>query len=70
MAFSRFKRYKTVQGDTFDSIALDFYNSETKANIVMQANPEHIKVLKFDADIELKIPVIETGVPSTLPPWR
>lgn len=63
-------KYKTLQGDTFDSIALDFYKSEKRSGDIMQANPEHIDTIVFSAGTELKIPVIEQRKATTLPPWK
>jgi phage tail protein X len=62
--------YTTLQGDTFDMIALDFFDNEVYASKILQANPEHRKVLVFDAGVTLKIPLIEQSTPETLPPWK
>lgn len=62
--------YTTQAGDTFDILALDAYNDETKAHVIIQANPEYASVLIFDAGVTLKIPVIEPTAASTLPPWK
>lgn len=62
--------YETLEGDTFDSIALDFYNDEYKSSDIMNANPNYIKVLIFSANVKLKIPIIEEQPVSTLPPWK
>ncbi len=62
--------YKTKQGDTFDIIALKFYNDEYKASLLMQKNLAHISTIIFDEGITLKIPMIEQEAISNLPPWR
>lgn len=62
--------YITMQGDTFDILALDAYDDEFKAHIIIQANPEYADVLIFDEGIKLKIPVIEDESIETLPPWK
>lgn len=62
--------YKTLQGDTFDSIALDFYGEEYKAGLLMEANPDHIRTLRFDGGVVLKVPIIEAEQAATLPPWK
>jgi len=67
---AKYYKYTTIQGDTFDAIALDFYNDEKKSSVIMQANPDYIDVLVFDAGTELRIPIVEATAPSTLPPWR
>ena len=64
--------YTTVQGDTFDSIAFEYYTDEKLASTIIEANPLYADVLIFDEEIELLIPVLEEedGAPSTAPPWR
>lgn len=62
--------YTTINGDTFDVIALDMYNDEMKAHLIIQANPEYANVLVFDEGIKLKIPIIEKENVATLPPWK
>jgi phage tail protein X len=62
--------YETIAGDTFDSIALDFYNDEINASTIIQANPLHRKTLIFTAGIVLKIPIIEQQPADSLPPWK
>ncbi len=64
--------YTTVQGDTFDSIAFEYYTDEKLASTIIEANPLYADVLIFDEEIELLIPVLEEedGTPSTAPPWR
>lgn len=68
--FNEYYQYETLQGDTWDSIALDFYNDETYASIIMQANPDHIKTLIFSAGASLVIPIVEDTPAVTLPPWK
>lgn len=61
----------TVEGDTFDALALEFYNDEKQAWLIIQANLDYCDVLIFEADIEIKIPIVEfVSLPETLPPWR
>ena len=63
--------YITVEGDTFDSIALHFYNNEKLASTIIQANPDYCDTLIFDAGVSLIIPEAAAAVmPETLPPWR
>ena len=64
--------YVTVQGDTFDSIAFEYYTDEKLAGVIIEANPEYADTLIFDEEAELSIPVIEEEeeTPSTAPPWR
>lgn len=61
----------TVEGDTFDSLALQYYDEEKLAHEIIQANPDYCDTLIFDAGIELLIPDVSTVTyPETLPPWR
>lgn len=63
-------QYKTLESDTFDSIALDFYNDEFKSIEIIKANPKYADVISFEANTLLMIPVLENKTPSTLPPWK
>lgn len=62
--------YTTVQGDTFDIIALNAYDDEFKAHILMQANPQYVGTITFSAGIDLKVPIAEDDPADTLPPWK
>lgn len=62
--------YTTQAGDTFDSIALDFYNDETFSSTIIQANLRYCNTLVFQGGEELLIPIIEQPQATTLPPWK
>ena len=63
--------YITVEGDTFDALALLFYNDEKMSSTIIQANPDYCDVLIFEAGISLSIPEASAvALPETLPPWR
>lgn len=62
--------YDTVQGDTWDMISLDYYGDEHYSHVLMQANPDYITTLVFDAGIRLLIPTINQTAAITLPPWK
>lgn len=62
--------YTTLAGDTFDSIALDFYSDETKASTIIQYNLAHRDVLIFNGGERLQIPIIEAQAAAALPPWK
>lgn len=66
----KYYRYKTLEGDTWDSIALDFYNEETCADLIIKANPKYCSIIVFSEGVELKIPLIEKPKTNNLPPWR
>lgn len=61
----------TVDGDSFDLLALRYYSDEKLASHIIQANPEHCGVLIFEAGVVLEIPdTVTITLPETLPPWR
>jgi phage tail protein X len=62
--------YTTKEGDTFDSLALNFYGEEKYSLFIMQLNPDSISTLIFDYGVKLKIPIITINDTSTLPPWK
>ena len=65
------KTHITINGDTFDILALNYYNDEKLASEIIQANPDCCDVLIFDAGVSLIIPDVSTvTLPETLPPWR
>lgn len=65
------KMHITVEGDTFDGLALRYYDDEKMASAIIQANPDHCATLIFEAGVSLVIPDVSTvTLPDTLPPWR
>lgn len=61
----------TVEGDTFDGLALMYYDDEKLASTIIQANLDHCATLIFEAGVSLTIPDITSVIyPQTLPPWR
>ncbi len=62
--------YETVDGDTFDTISLAFYEAEHYSSEIMKENPDYVSTVIFSAGVKLKIPVIEQPAASTLPPWK
>lgn len=70
-SYDEFLEYNTRAGDTFDSLAMDLYDNERMASVIMDENPQYCDVLIFDANITLFLPVIEVETsPDTIPPWR
>ena len=66
-----YKEYITQEGDTYDALAVDFYEDELMASHIIQMNPRYMETLIFEAGIMLRIPVLENSErPATLPPWR
>lgn len=62
--------YTTVDGDTYDMIALDMYYDEFKASLIADANPKYAGTVVFPAGVVLRVPVIQAADVSTMPPWR
>lgn len=62
--------YRTVSGDTFDSIAYQIYGDETQAIHIIKANIEYANVIIFGGGTVLNIPEIEVISPANLPPWK
>ena len=66
-----YKKMITVEGDTFDALALEFYDDEQQASVIIGANLDYCSTLIFGAGVELRIPILEdVALPETLPPWR
>ena len=53
-----YDEYETIQGDTFDSISLDFYDDEYYSSEIINANPDFGSIIIFDEGIVLKIPIL------------
>ena len=68
------KTYVTKLGDMWDEIAYNELGDESFIVELMAANLDHADTVIFDSGIELTIPDVETtqqtGVDSSLPPWR
>ena len=65
--------YKTVQGDTWDLIALKMYpkiGGEKLMDVLLEHNPSHIHTVIFSANVTLMIPEIDVPVVSNLPAWK
>ena len=66
-----YKEYTTREGDTFDALALEMYGEETLAHYIIEFNPDYADVLSFDANVALRLPIVENvETPDTLPPGR
>lgn len=63
-------QYTTKLGDTFDSIAFEYYNNERMAKTIMDANIRHIDKVIFSSSVVLTIPVVDTTPEANLPPWK
>ena len=66
-----YKDYTTREGDTFDALALEMYGEEMLAHYIAEFNPDYADVLIFDANVALRLPIVEgAGAPPSLTPWR
>ena len=67
------RKYRTLQGDTWDLIAYHVYGSQGREKLtgeLLEENPEYREYVKFPAGIIIKIPEIENSQLETLPPWK
>jgi len=64
------KTYRTISGDTWDSIALQQMGSELHMTRLMEANRKHRAIFTFPAGIELVIPEVPDETAAGLPPWK
>ena len=67
------KIYRTVQGDTWDLIALKMYpkiGAEKLMDILLEYNLEHINTVIFSANVKLNVPEVSVPVISNLPAWK
>lgn len=62
--------YTTIQGDTWDVIALNVYGSEKYMSHLLKANPKHISTMFFSSGVEIICPDIESDIVENLPPWK
>lgn len=62
--------YTTLSGDTFDSIALDFFDDEKYSAEIIKQNPDHAGTIRFSAGVKLMIPSEIESTAETLPPWK
>jgi phage tail protein X len=63
--------YTTRSGDTWDAIAFRTRGAERWMYLLLDANPVHNYVARFDAGVVLNVPPLPSpALPSSLPPWR
>lgn len=62
--------YRTVQGDTWDSIAFKVYGDEMKMDRLIGANTEYLEMVIFPANIMLNVPELTTSTNISFPVWR
>jgi phage tail protein X len=63
--------YTTRSGDTWDAIAYRALGSENYMDLMLDANPAHNYVARFNDGVVLAVPDLPTpDRPASLPPWR
>ncbi len=62
--------YTTIQGETWDNIALKVYGSEKYTSFLMGNNYPHLDILVFPSGTVLKTPDLPEETSVELPPWR
>lgn len=63
-------KYTTIQGETWDTISEDFYDTPFKVSDLIAVNPQYADTLIFDDGVELNIPILDSESPDSLPPWK
>ena len=62
--------YKTIQGDTWDGIAVKVYVDEKYMIELLEANQAYREIIIFPANVSLSLPNIQTQTATILPPWK
>lgn len=63
-------KYTTIQGETWDQIALKVYGAERHADYLMKSNYPYLDTLVFSAGTVLNVPELPEELDGDLPPWR
>ena len=64
------KKYTTVQGDKWDSIAFNQMGTTDHTDKLMNANTKYRDIFIFPAGIVLEIPEVSERNYDDLPPWK
>lgn len=64
------KKYTTVQGDKWDSIAFNQMGTTDHTDKLMNANTKYRDIFIFPAGIVLDIPEVSERNDDDLPPWK
>ncbi|WP_302360349.1 tail protein X [uncultured Megasphaera sp.] len=62
--------YRTIQGDTWDGIAVKVYGDEKYMNELLEANQVYRETIIFSAGVILDLPDIRVQTSTILPPWK
>lgn len=64
-------KYRTIQGDMWDTIAFKAYGSTAAVVELMKANPAYRHQFVFPAGVEIDVPELpEEQTSDILPPWK
>lgn len=63
-------RLKAAAGDTFDLLAFAAYGDETRAHLLMRANPQYLDRMILHGGELIAVPELEDARSSRLPPWK
>lgn len=64
------RQYKTIQGDTWDTVSYRVYGSEFYTNELLESNRDKQTFAVFSAGVVLNIPDIDIAIDTELPPWE
>ena len=71
MQVTGYKKHTAKCGDTFDILALKYYEDEFMASYIIEVNTRYQNVIVFEGGEVLNIPVFDTlENDETLAPWR
>jgi hypothetical protein len=63
------KNYLTKSGDTWDKIAYEQLGSEYLLPLLLESNPKHRTIVRFNAGISVVIPEVEQSTVDDRPEW-
>lgn len=72
MRITKLTKYTAARGDTFDKLALQLFNDELKASVIVGVNERFANVLMFEGGETLFLPTIDNGgdIDRSVAPWR
>lgn len=65
-----FKVGTAAIGDTWDMLALDYYDEEMLAPLLLRYNPSLDSIVVFEDNMEIVVPIIDESTAASLPVWR
>ena len=65
-----FRRYRTIEGDRWDTIAFKFRNNPFDYIDIILTNPQYQGEYILPSGVELSIPVKPVKTNTVLPPWK